>query len=116
MKTIGTDSLEIGHNADQETSQRKTMDAIDSRKNDFINDIILKYNLKGKEWVEIRTKAVCTDNCSNPHPGDNLITEILYKDRLIAMVYERRDELNWTETNCIDFKHFIQIPELPKED
>lgn len=99
--------LEIGHSAEQETSQRKTMDAIESRKNDFIQEIIRKYHLIGKEGVEIRTRAVCTDNCSNPHPGDNLITEVLYKDRLIAMVYERRDELNWTETNCIDIKPLL---------
>lgn len=94
--------LEIGYNNGPKTSQQKTMDAIDSRSNDFIQEIINKYHLAGKEGVEIRTRAVCTDNCSNPHPGDNLITEILYKDNLIAMVYERRDELNWTETNCID--------------
>lgn len=99
--------LEIGHSKDQETSQQKTMDAIDSRKNDFIQEIIRKYHLIGKEGVEIRTRAVCTDNCSNPHPGDNLITEVLYKDNLIAMVYERRDELNWTETNCIDLKPLL---------
>ena len=99
--------LEIGHSKDQETSQQKTMDAIDSRKNDFIQEIIRKYHLVGKEGVEIRTRAVCTDNCSNPHPGDNLITEVLYKDNLIAMVYERRDQLNWTETNCIDLKPLL---------
>lgn len=96
--------LEIGHSAEQETTQEKTIDAIDSRKNDFIEDIIKKYDLKGKEGVEIHARAVCTDNSSSPHPGDNLITEILYKDHLIAIVYERRDSMNWTETNCIDMK------------
>ena len=99
--------LEIGHSADQETSQRKTMDAIDSRRNDFIQEVIRKYHLIGREGVEVRTRAVCTDNCSNPHPGDNLITEVLYKDKLIAMVYERRDDINWTETNCVDFKPIL---------
>lgn len=94
--------LEIGYNNSQETSQQKTMDAIDSRRKDFIQEIINKYHLVGKEGVKIRTRAVCTDNTSNPHPGDNLITEVLYKDNLIAMVYERRDDFNWTETNCID--------------
>ena len=96
--------LEIGHSTEQETSQEKTMDAIDSRKNDFIEDIIRKYDLKGKEGVEIRTKSVCQDSLGDAHPTDDLITEVLYKDHLIAMVYERRDSMNWTETNCIDMK------------
>lgn len=99
--------LEIGHSADQDTAQEKTMDAIDSRKNDFIEDIIKKYNLKGKEDVEIRTKSVCQDSLGDAHPTDDLITEVLYKDHLIAMVYERRDSMNWTETNCIDFKPIL---------
>ena len=99
--------LEIGHSADQETAQSKTMDAIDSRKNDFVQEVIRKYHLIGREGVEVRMRAVCTDNCSNPHPGDNLITEVLYKDKLIAMVYERRDDINWTETNCVDFKPLL---------
>lgn len=96
--------LEIGHSADQDTVQEKTMDAIDSRKNDFIEDIIKKYNLKAKEDVEIRTKSVCQDSLGDAHPTDDLITEVLYKDHLIAIVYQRRDGMNWTETNCIDFK------------
>lgn len=99
--------LEIGHSADQETLQQKTMDAIDSRKNDFIEDIIKKYNLKGNAFCEIRTKAVCNSNLGDAHPTDDLVTEILYKDRLIAMIYERRDGFNWTETNCIDFKPIL---------
>ena len=99
--------LEIGHSADQETSQQKTMDAIESRKNDFIEDIIRKYHLVGKENVEIRTKSVCQDSLGDAHPTDDLITEILYKDHLIAMVYERRDSMNWTETNCIDIKPLL---------
>lgn len=99
--------LEIGHSADQETVQEKTMDAIDSRKNDFIEDIIKKYHLIGKEGVEIRTKAVCQNSLGDAHPTDDLITEILYKDHLIAIVYQRRDGLNWTETNCIDLKPLV---------
>ena len=99
--------LEIGHIADQETAQSRTMDAIDSRKNDFIDDIIKKYNLKGREGVEIRTKSVCQDSLGDAHPTDDLITEVLYKDHLIAMIYERRDGMNWTETNCVDFKPLL---------
>lgn len=99
---IYAEYLDIGAEMTPEARQQSTMDAIQSRKMKFIESIITKYGLKGKEGTEIRTRAVCTDNCSNPHPGDNLITEVLYKDHLIAMVYERRDDYNWTETNCID--------------
>ena len=99
--------LETGFSAEQDTSQQKTVDAVGTRRNEFIEDIIRKYHLIVKEGVEIRTRAVCTDSTSSPHPGDNLITEVLYKNHLIAMVYERRDGFNWTETNCIDLKPIL---------
>lgn len=99
--------LDVGHSVTHETSSEKTIDPIDTRKNEFIQKIIRKYGLKDREGVEIKTKAVCTDSTSNPHPGDDLITEILYRDHLIAMIYQRRDGMNWTETNCIDLKPLI---------
>lgn len=76
------------------------MDEFDSRTNEFIEEMIEKFNLRNNSSAEIKVRSV-NSAYSNVETDDKVI-EILLKNKLIALQYLRRDDFNYTEvTNII---------------
>lgn len=76
------------------------MDEFDSRTNEFIEEVIEKFNLRNNSTAEIKVRSV-NSAYSNVETDDKVI-EILLKNKLIALQYLRRDDFNYTEvTNII---------------
>lgn len=73
----------------------EVIDQIDSGTNEFIEKIINKHNLIGNKSAEIKYRKVRSTR--GEHDSDDVIVEILLKDKLIAMQYQRRTDANWTE-------------------
>ena len=68
--------------------------------NKFFDDIIEKHKLR--EFypnVEIRWREVCYGIESTPTATDDKIIQLVVENRLVAMVFSRRDEFNYTEVN-----------------
>lgn len=69
--------------------------------NKFLEEIIDKYQLrKFYPEVEIRWRAVNYDLSDN-HPTDDHIVQLICQNRLLALVYLRRDDWNYTEVTYI---------------
>lgn len=87
-------------------TQASEIDAVNSGVNRFIESMVTKYGLKVKGGAEIKRRPVganvSSDSVMVTHATDNYVTELLYNGKLVAMVYERRDDMNYTEVNCID--------------
>lgn len=72
----------------------------------FMKNVIDKYKLNEK-ISEIKYRAVCngieiSSNIDKINISNNQIIEIITNNRLIAMIYLRRTELNFTEANLIE--------------
>jgi hypothetical protein len=68
---------------------------------DFINGIIEKYELRKKyPEVEVRWRGINYDT-SSPHATDDKMVQLVCQNRLIAMVYMRRDDWNYTELTMV---------------
>lgn len=80
---------------------RITDDSEGQRVVDFIDNIVKKYNLREKyASIEVRWRNVNYD-ISAPHATDDKLVQLICENRLIAMVYMRRDDWNYTELTMI---------------
>lgn len=86
--------------------------------NEFLEEIIEKHKLR--EFypnVEIRWRDVCYGIESTPTATDDKIIQLVIENRLVALIFSRRDEFNHTEVNyffneealekCKEFKERI---------
>ena len=95
--------------------------------NEFLDDIIEKHKLR--EFypnIEIRWRDVCRRIESTPTATDDKIVQLVVENRLVALVFSRRDEFNHTEVNyffneealekCKKFKERVErkITESPE--
>lgn len=68
---------------------------------EFIDNIIEKYELQKKyPCIEVRWRGINYD-VSSPHPTDDKMVQLICENRLIAMVYMRRDDWNYTELTMV---------------
>ena len=87
--------------------------------NEFLDDIIEKYKLR--EFypnVEIRWRDVCWGIESTPTATDDKIVQLVIENRLVGLIFTRRDDFNWTEVNyffnedalekCKEFKEQVE--------
>ena len=68
--------------------------------NEFLDNIIEKHKLR--EFypnIEIRWRDVCRGIESTPTATDDKIIQLVVENRLVALVFSRRDEFNHTEVN-----------------
>lgn len=80
--------------------QFREQDQFDSRTNDFIEEVIEKFNLRNDSSAEIKIRSI-NSAYSNVETDDKVV-EILSNNKLVALQYLRRDDLNYTEvTNII---------------
>ena len=95
--------------------------------NEFLDNIIEKHKLREFfPYVEIRWRDVCRGIESTPTATDDKIIQLVVENRLVALVFSRRDEFNHTEVNyffnedalekCKKFKERVErkITESPE--
>lgn len=80
--------------------QFREQDEFDARTAEFLDRVIEKFGLRGDSTSEIKVRSV-NSAYSNVETDDKII-EVLSNNKLIALQYLRRDDLNYTEvTNII---------------
>ena len=87
--------------------QEKVIDEIDVRPipSEFLYEIAKKHGFADiYNLCCVKSRAVGIDTY-HEHITDDKITELIVENRLVALVYLRRDDWNWTEAT------FIEIPE-----
>ncbi len=89
--------------AEQDIIVQKRMQLEDFEFMDFFMKVIEDYDFK---WTypyfsEIRSRTVCFGRGYDEHTTDDAIHQLLVQDVLIAMVYERRTELNFIEATYV---------------
>lgn len=70
---------------------------------EFITKMILSYDLDRANAEVVYRKTTRNAFDIEQCVVDNSIVEIVHSDKLVAMVYIRRTNFNWTETTFIDF-------------
>ena len=86
-------------------------DEIDAKAGEFFHQIAKRYNLEAlaKGQTEFRSRSVGlpyehgTDKFT-----DDKIYELIIRNHLVAMVYLRREDANYTEANYVVFKSVIK--------
>ena len=78
---------------------------------EFFEQVLKDYDLG---WTfpylsEIRSRTVCYGRGIEEHPTDDAVHQLLVRDVLIAMVYERRTELNFIEATYIIVARGIRL-------
>ena len=89
--------------AEQDIVTQRRMQLEDFRCDDFFHKVLEDYDLL---WAygyfgEIRDRLVCYGMYSDNHCTDDAIHQLLIKDVLIALVYERRTDWNFIEATYV---------------
>lgn len=75
----------------------------------FLYDVVEKYELKRFcPSVEIRYRGVNFGMLSNNHATDDKIAQLVVENRLVALAFMRRDDLNYTEVSYVVFEDAIE--------
>lgn len=93
------------------TDQKRFIDEIDVSPipSDFLYEIAKKHGFADIFNVcTVNSRAVGIDTY-HEHITDDKIIELIVENRLVALVYLRRDDWNWTEAT------FVEIPEAIKK-
>jgi hypothetical protein len=85
--------------------QERTMDEIDAHPLEFLHTLAEKYGFsKLNGFCKINSRALGIDTFHD-HITDDKIFELIVENRLIGLVYLRRDDWNYTEAT------YVEIPE-----
>ena len=89
--------------AEQDIITQRRMQLEDFKFMEFFEQVLKDYDFG---WTfpylsEIRSRTVCYGRGIEEHPTDDAVHQLLVRDVLIAMVYERRTELNFIEATYI---------------
>lgn len=98
------------------------IDQLSERTTEWIERVIDEYGLNPCPMVEIKTRELCiphypviSSKVDEHYVSNDRITEIIVDNRLFAMMYERRDDGNYTEVNQMVFGTKKQIIELKRK-
>ena len=79
---------------------------------EWINNFIDQHKLRERfTEVEVRTRAIAYDSISQNHWTDDRIVQVVVDNRLVAFVFCRRDDWNWTECNFVFIESALQACE-----
>ena len=82
---------------------QRRMQLEDFQCDDFFRKVLEDYNLLWayRYFGSIRNRIVCYGMYSENHVTDDAIHQLLIKDVLVALVYERRTDLNFIEATYV---------------
>lgn len=87
--------------------QERTIDEIEAHPSEFLHEVAKKYGIIGLTKIEVKSRGVGIDTFSE-HITDDKIFELIADNQLIALVYLRRDDWNWTEATYIEIPWAIK--------
>lgn len=92
--------------------QKIFQDEYDAEAGEFIHKIAKRYNLEAlaNGQIEFRSRSVGLPYEHNTDKfTDDKIYELIIRNHLVAMVYLRREEANYTEANYIVLQSVIKM-------
>ena len=97
--------------AEQDIVTQRRMQLEDFEFMEFFQKVIEDYDFR---WTypymsNIRSRTVCYGRGIDEHITDDAIHQLLVQDVLVAMVYERRTELNFIEATYIIVAKWIRL-------
>lgn len=89
--------------AEQDIVTQQRMQLEDFRCDEFFRKVLVDYDFLWAYpyFCEKRDRIVCYGMYSENHVTDDAIHQLLVKDVLVAMVYERRTDLNFIEATYV---------------
>lgn len=89
--------------AEQDIVTQQRMQLEDFRCDEFFHKVLVDYDFLWAYpyFCEKRDRIVCYGMYSENHVTDDAIHQMLVKDVLVAMVYERRTDLNFIEATFV---------------
>lgn len=89
--------------AEQDIVTQRRMQLEDFRCDEFFQKVMEDYDLLWayRYFGELRDRSVCYGMYSENHVTDDAIHQLLIKDVLVALVYERRTDWNFIEATYI---------------
>lgn len=89
--------------AEQDIVTQQRMQLEDFRCYEFFHKVLVDYDFLWAYpyFCEKRDRAVCYGMYSENHITDDAIHQLLVKDVLVAMVYERRTDMNFIEATYV---------------
>lgn len=89
--------------AEQDIVTQRRMQLEDFRCDEFFHEVMEDYDLLWayRYFGERRDRSVCYGMYSKNHVTDDAIHQLLIKDVLVALVYERRTDWNFIEATYI---------------
>lgn len=89
--------------AEQDIVTQHRMQIEDFRCDEFFRKVLVEYDFlwAWPYFCERRDRIVCYGMYGEDHATDDAIHQLLVKDVLVAMVYERRTDLNFIEATFV---------------
>lgn len=89
--------------AEQDIVTQQRMQLEDFRCDEFFHKVLVDYDFLWAYpyFCEKRDRTVCYGMYSENHITDDAIHQLLVKDVLVALVYERRTDLNFIEATYV---------------
>lgn len=89
--------------AEMDIVTQRRMQLEDFRCDEFFKKVLVDYDLLWayRYCCERRDRTLCYGMYSENHTTDDAIHQLLVKDVLVAMVYERRTDLNYIEATYV---------------
>ena len=97
--------------AEQDIVTQRRMQLEDFRCDEFFRKVMEDYDLLWayRYFGELRDRSVCYGMYSENHVTDDAIHQLLIKDVLVALVYERRTNWNFIEATYIIIANGIRL-------
>ena len=97
--------------AEQDIITQRRMQLEDFECMEFFHKVLEDYNLiwAYRYFGDIRHRTVCFGRGLNEHPTDDAIHQLLIKDVLVAMIYERRTDFNFIESTNVVIAKGIRL-------
>ena len=87
--------------------QERTIDEIDAHPSEFLQEVAEKHGIIGQTRIIVKSRGVGIDTY-HEHITDDKVFELIADNQLIALVYLRRDDWNWTEATYIEIPCAIE--------
>jgi hypothetical protein len=87
--------------------QERTIDEIDAHPSEFLQEVAEKHGIIGQTRIIVKSRGVGIDTY-HEHITDDKVFELVADNQLIALVYLRRDDWNWTEATYIEIPWAIE--------
>ena len=89
--------------AEQDIVTQQRMQLEDFRCDEFFRKVLVDYDLlwTWPYFCELRDRLVCYGLYLEDHATDDVIHQLLVKDVLVALVYERRTDWNFIEATYV---------------